>query len=166
MFDSKAYHREYMKKYRENVIKNSPEKQERIRELDKARYYRRKESPEELAAYRKWHREWMKNKRKDNPEKRKSETDARREYYKTDNGKKAILKARKKYEETHPERRQAWWKTQYAKKVGKIKKLPCRDCGTTKRVHAHHPDVLKPLEVVFLCPLHHSQEELKIKQII
>lgn len=32
---------------------------------------------------------------------------------------------------------------------------PCEVCGTTKKVHRHHPDYDKPLEVMFLCHEHH-----------
>lgn len=37
---------------------------------------------------------------------------------------------------------------------GTLIKAPCEVCGTD-RVHAHHDDYSKPLEVRWLCPLHH-----------
>lgn len=32
---------------------------------------------------------------------------------------------------------------------------PCEKCGSEKRVHRHHDDLSKPLEVVFLCQACH-----------
>lgn len=46
---------------------------------------------------------------------------------------------------------------------GTIEKLPCRDCGTTSLVEAHHPDYTKPYEVVWLCSLHHKAEHRKFR---
>lgn len=40
----------------------------------------------------------------------------------------------------------------------RLVKLPCRDCGRTVGVEAHHPDYSKPLEVIWLCKLHHENE--------
>jgi hypothetical protein len=39
---------------------------------------------------------------------------------------------------------------------GKLKKQPCEVCGSTIRIHAHHDDYTKPLEVRWLCPKHHA----------
>ena len=41
-------------------------------------------------------------------------------------------------------------------KSGKLKKQPCMICGEIK-VEAHHYDYTKPLEVEWLCMLHHRQ---------
>lgn len=41
-------------------------------------------------------------------------------------------------------------------KRGKVKKLPCEVCGDSKS-QAHHDDYSKPLEVRWLCRLHHSE---------
>lgn len=45
---------------------------------------------------------------------------------------------------------------------GKLKRLPCQVCGTTENVHAHHPDYSKPLEVEWLCVIHHSREHMHL----
>lgn len=39
---------------------------------------------------------------------------------------------------------------------GKIKRLPCERCGSV-RSQGHHTDYSKPLEVQWLCQIHHSQ---------
>lgn len=36
-------------------------------------------------------------------------------------------------------------------------KEPCEVCGKKKGVHAHHDDYLKPLNVRWLCPVHHKE---------
>jgi hypothetical protein len=68
----------------------------------------------------------------------------------TEAGKAAEARATQKYIEAHPERRKAW------DKAKAIPLEPCEVCGAPK-THRHHPDPSKPLEVVFLCPLHHKQ---------
>lgn len=40
---------------------------------------------------------------------------------------------------------------------GKIQRLPCEKCGNPN-THAHHHDYSKPLEVRWLCALHHKKE--------
>ena len=39
----------------------------------------------------------------------------------------------------------------------KLFKEPCEICGEAEGVHAHHDDYAKPLNVRWLCPVHHSQ---------
>lgn len=60
---------------------------------------------------------------------------------------------RKKY----PERKSACQKVYKALLKGLLKKEKCRDC---KRIdtQAHHKDYYKPLEVIWLCPIHHKLE--------
>lgn len=42
-----------------------------------------------------------------------------------------------------------------ALKRGLLERQPCQMCGTTNHVHAHHDDYSLPLEVMWLCPVHH-----------
>jgi len=46
-----------------------------------------------------------------------------------------------------------WNKFRY----GSIPKLPCKKCGTTKLVEAHHPDYDKPFDIQWLCSKHHKE---------
>ena len=43
---------------------------------------------------------------------------------------------------------------------GRIQRLPCEVCGDLKS-QAHHHDYSKPLEVTFLCQLHHIEAHKK-----
>lgn len=43
---------------------------------------------------------------------------------------------------------------------GKITRMECCVCGDI-RVHAHHPDYTKPLEIIWLCPTHHKEAHKK-----
>ena len=56
----------------------------------------------------------------------------------------------------HPEWVKAHRAVRNALINGTLKKKPCEICGASF-VHAHHPDYSKPLEVIWLCPLHHRQ---------
>lgn len=47
---------------------------------------------------------------------------------------------------------------------GKLKKLPCEKCGTSEKVHGHHDDYNKPLDVRWLCAKHHSEHHKMLNQ--
>jgi hypothetical protein len=49
-----------------------------------------------------------------------------------------------------------------AVKSGKIKRQPCERCGSTYRVHGHHEDYYKPLDVIWLCPICHGKRHREI----
>lgn len=56
----------------------------------------------------------------------------------------------------HPRRYQCHLVVQQALGRGDLVKQPCEVCGTTEgRIDAHHDDYDKPLEVRWLCRLHH-----------
>lgn len=99
-----------------------------------------------LADYRERDRERAKNRRVNNPG------------YKT--------KEYTKYRQKFPEKVKAQQLLNQAIRQGKIKRSPCEVCGEKRkyRVHAHHDDYKKPLEVRFLCSIHHKQSHQKINQ--
>lgn len=62
----------------------------------------------------------------------------------------------RKYRNKFPERIIANAVISGAIRRGKIKKLPCIECGKKDYVHAHHEDYSKPLAIIWLCPIHHK----------
>lgn len=44
-----------------------------------------------------------------------------------------------------------------ATKRGRLAKLPCRVCGSTSGIEAHHEDHTKKLDVIWLCQKHHHE---------
>jgi hypothetical protein len=51
---------------------------------------------------------------------------------------------------------------QMALRYGKIIRQPCEKCGAVK-VHGHHDDYTKPLDVRWLCQTHHAQHHRRVK---
>jgi len=79
-----------------------------------------------------------------------------KKYLASPQGKIASKKATKKYQLANPLRMKAW---NLAKK---IPARPCVICGKYPG-QRHHPDISKPMEVIFLCPYHHKQADLQLK---
>ncbi len=75
----------------------------------------------------------------------------------TTEGRKKLLGYKAKYRERNPIKRKAMGVVNNAVKRGKLDKNPCEICGSEKRIHGHHDDYSKPLEVRWLCPAHHWQ---------
>lgn len=69
---------------------------------------------------------------------------------------KKIASVAKRYREIHPKRYRANTALNNAKRSGKIKQGPCEVCGSGKSV-AHHCDYNKPLDVMWLCQVHHKE---------
>jgi hypothetical protein len=63
---------------------------------------------------------------------------------------------RQRYIEKYPERVKANRKVRYAILKGELTKQPCQVCDAIK-VIAHHKDYTKPLDVIWLCELHHKE---------
>lgn len=68
----------------------------------------------------------------------------------------ALQRAEDAYRKKYPEKHRA-------RKIAQknIPLQPCEICGNKKFVARHHPDHSKPLDIVFLCPVHHKQAHLK-----
>ncbi|MEY8688402.1 MAG: hypothetical protein AB9M53_00800 [Leptothrix sp. (in: b-proteobacteria)] len=65
----------------------------------------------------------------------------------------------KAYRERHPERYAANNAVSNALRDGRLFKLPCWTCGSS-HVEAHHPDYSHPLDVIWLCAVHHKEIHL------
>lgn len=108
--------------------------------------------------YNKWFQEY----RDKNREKLR---EYNREYNKKWRGKNGLEKgrekSRKKYKRENPEKVLAHKMVYRAVKAGRLEKGNCEICGNVY-THAHHEDYFKPLEVKWLCPLHHKEYHRKI----
>lgn len=80
---------------------------------------------------------------------------ARADYAKTEAGKEAITRGKKKYTEKYPIKRKAINMVNNAVRDGRLFRESCETCGSNKNVHAHHDDYAKPLNVRWLCAAHH-----------
>ena len=53
----------------------------------------------------------------------------------------------------------------YALRHGLLKKpKTCSLCGDSGKIHGHHPDYKKPLDVVWLCATCHMREHARIRK--
>lgn len=66
------------------------------------------------------------------------------------------------YRTNHPERRLAHQSVQTAVRNGTLIAMPCSVCGSAK-THAHHDDYSKPLDVEWLCHMHHMERHTMLK---
>lgn len=57
----------------------------------------------------------------------------------------------------NPEKYAAHSAANNAIRDGLLVKQPCAVCGTDSNIQKHHHDYNKPLDVVFLCPIHHKR---------
>lgn len=62
----------------------------------------------------------------------------------------------RRWRKENPEGYKAHTMVGNAVRDGKLSKKPCEVCGSSV-VHAHHDDYTKPLDVRWLCALHHSR---------
>jgi hypothetical protein len=85
-------------------------------------------------------------------------TERLKKYRKTQTGIINTRKAVSRYESINIKRKKAW------NKVNKQTLKPCIICGKLP-THRHHPDINKPLEVIFLCPYHHKQADKQLMSI-
>lgn len=79
-----------------------------------------------------------------------------KEIYAKGKGKDKSDAAKKRYKEKNHKKRSVHITTGNAIRDSLLLKQPCEVCGHTKVV-AHHDDYDKPLEVRWLCQIHHTQ---------
>lgn len=79
-----------------------------------------------------------------------------KEYMQTEEGKRAHAAAIAKWRGFNPMKRAAHVLVGNRVKNGQLAKKSCQMCGTEIGVHAHHDDYSKPLDVMWLCTVHHK----------
>lgn len=89
---------------------------------------------------------------------------ARAEYAASEHGKQVGNAIKAKSGHKHANKKIAAQMVNNAVRSGKLKKLPCEVCGSTKRIHGHHDDYSKPLSVRWLCPKHHAEHHLMLRE--
>lgn len=88
--------------------------------------------------------------------KHRAENDSVREYDRR-RGSRKTLGDLQKYRAENPEKYKAHSAVNSALRSGTlVKPEKCEDCGETKKLHGHHDDYSKPLEVRWLCARCHS----------
>lgn len=91
--------------------------------------------------------------RANNPERVQSRLD----YAQSENGKKAQGFAKKEFCKRNPIARKCQMAVGTAIRDGRLVKGVCEVCGSTSKIHGHHDDYSKPLDVRWLCPKHHAE---------
>lgn len=66
-------------------------------------------------------------------------------------------------QERYPDRKRAAEMVAKAIKSGQLVRQPCFVCG--EKAQAHHPDYSAPLDVVWLCVMHHRQAHGLVRRI-
>lgn len=69
---------------------------------------------------------------------------------------KGVIRQRT-YRANFPEKMTAHQKAERALACGIIERKACEVCGTEDRIEMHHEDYDNPLDVVFLCCMHHRR---------
>jgi len=77
-----------------------------------------------------------------------------RGYSKTEQGRANKIANVNRMAVRYPEKHKARYTLRNAIRLGKVERGCCEVCGSAE-VEAHHDDYTKPLEVRWLCPLHH-----------
>ena len=85
---------------------------------------------------------------------RASEAAYRRSWRK--NNLSSVLSYNKQYLLNNPQKGAAHRMVRYALSAGELKREPCVICGSAK-THGHHDNYARPLDVVWLCALHHAE---------
>jgi hypothetical protein len=58
----------------------------------------------------------------------------------------------------HPGRYRCYSRVWAALASGKLKRQPCKKCGTRRKVQAHHKDYRKPFDIDWLCRRCHNEK--------
>ena len=84
-------------------------------------------------------------------------------YQSTDKGRASLAASRAKWKAENPDKRAAHIILGNAVRDGRATKPSvCSRCGGGGRIHGHHHDYTKPLDVAWLCPKCHTAEHKRI----
>ena len=88
---------------------------------------------------------------------------ARFEYQQSEHGKQVCNQIKKSWLDRNPRKRAAHilFRNRLRNNPS-LGPFPCVRCGA--KAHGHHENYDKPLEVVWLCPLHHKQRHKEMKK--
>lgn len=75
-----------------------------------------------------------------------------------------VKETTRRYREKYPEKRRAQNAVNNAILAGKLTRKPCEICGSTNKIHGHHEDYSRLLDVVWLCPVHHRARHRELNQ--
>jgi hypothetical protein len=95
------------------------------------------------------------------PEKKAMELAAERRWRTNAENRRRLTEKQRAYRQSRPEKYLAHRLVGYAVKKGALAKRPCEVCGSV--AEAHHDDYNKPLEVRWLCRVHHVQAHLELR---
>lgn len=70
-------------------------------------------------------------------------------------------RVKREWDRNNPEKRRAHKLVEKAIERGEIIKQPCSVCGEMK-AHAHHDDYSRPMDIMWLCPLHHRRRHAEL----
>jgi len=79
-----------------------------------------------------------------------------------ENNREKIKHSNRKYRINNKIKIKAHKKVARALIIGELIKLPCHICDDPDS-HAHHEDYSKPLEVFWLCVLHHAERHIELR---
>jgi hypothetical protein len=88
---------------------------------------------------------------------RQTHTSIIKKRHQTKRHKRLRVLSNRRYNVKYPEKLRAVKAVELAINRGDLEKKPCSVCGSGLKIQAHHPDYSKPLDVVWLCDLHHKQ---------
>jgi hypothetical protein len=100
-----------------------------------------------------YYRQYDANRYRDDPRVRERQ----KRYQSTGAGKDAMVAARQRWAQKSPEKRAAHTILGNAVRDRRVMKpMCCERCGATGRIHGHHDDYTRPLDVVWVCPACHA----------
>ena len=85
----------------------------------------------------------------------------KKRYQENEERRRKMADRAKKWRREKPERYKAHTMVSNAVRNGKLIPKNCEVCGD--KAHAHHDDYNKPLDVRWLCPIHHQQYHASLK---